>query len=645
MTSHMTLIQDQELDLIVFWGSQGGRAEKLAGNFARECCALYGLQAVAADLDDYDHEHLVEVPSSKLLVFIISTFGEGDPTDNSARFCTTLTNLRKDSGTQSLRELRYAACGLGNRNYKHFNKMVDITDETFTQLGAKRIGPVARADEAQGSMSTEDNFMEWKEAVLQSVAEKFNVTERTLTYAPEVDIVTLTGIQSTSHLEGLEAQYHASAEDGKGRSGTNGTFVARMAVSRSLTSTPDRSCLHLEFNLPSDRALKYQSGDHLVVLPINPEEEVQRLCNLLGLSELTRAEAIEIKSRVESKPLSIPRQTTRESILRHDLDICGPVSRDLLRLLRTYSPTAEAAEIIGSLANDRDRFASVVSSRRLSLGKVLQLAGGSQPWVRLPFTLLVESSGKLQPRYYSIASSPTISPHQPAITVSVTSKVMDASNPEVRFNGVASNFLSAVAQNRRKNDETVVRNDDHNVQHNGPEYQKTHGKVLAHLRRSMFKLPPNPQRPIVMIGAGTGVAPFRAFVQERVAMADYGLSVGPMLLLFGCRSPVEDFLYADEWKEYQARCPQLEVLPAFSRWGERIYVQDRLLELKDRVALLLERNAVFYICGSADMARCVRNALVKILMSWRGWEEMEAERYIMNEMRRTRTLQEDIWSA
>jgi NADPH-ferrihemoprotein reductase len=92
--------------------------------------------------------------------------------------------------------------------------------------------------------------------------------------------------------------------------------------------------------------------------------------------------------------------------------------------------------------------------------------------------------------------------------------------------------------------------------------------------------------------------------------------------------------------------PGFEVINAFSRYGGRkVYVQDKLLEVKDRIAGLLEKDATVYICGRADMAREVRRALMKVVMEMRNWTEEEAERYVMEDMKKAKRLQEDVWSG
>jgi NADPH-ferrihemoprotein reductase len=625
---------------MVYWGSQSGRAERLAARLARECTARLGLRVAVADLDDHDHEHLSEVPCSKLIVFVVSTFGEGDPTDNSVTFCSVLKALRATGNTQLLTHLRYAVFGLGNRNYRHYNKIVDLVDTTLQELGARRIGTVGKADEAKGGTATDEDFLEWSNSMLESIGEMFGVEKRPMVYSPELDVVAAD--PKTEVIMAREAQSNINI------------LAAPMVAARVLTNGLDRRCFHLEFDLSSNRSIKYQTGDHLLVWPHNSVSDVRGLCRLLGLGEMERTQPVEIKSRLQGGNYStaFPSPTTKETVLRHYLDISGPVSRDVSRQLAAFSPTPAAGEYLLALAKEKAKFHTTVSLGHLSLANVMQLAAGDQVWNQLPFTFLLECLGKLQPRYYSIASSPSVSPFQPAITLAITRKALDASScgahlqrshlQRSHFHGVASNYLLAVKRSQKSNGNS----DSQQPLDEGPDYGSINNQVLIQIRRSTFKLPANPQRPIVMIAAGTGVAPFRAFVQERAAMAARGLPVGGSLLLFGCRSPTEDYLYENEWRHHVATLPGFEVINAFSRYSEKkVYVQDKLLEVKDRIAGLLEKDAAVYICGSADMAREVRRALMKVVMEMRNWTEEEAERYVMEDMKKAKRLQEDVWSG
>ncbi|KAJ5885905.1 uncharacterized protein N7473_008579 [Penicillium subrubescens] len=624
----------KDSDVMVYWGSQSGRAERLAARLARECTARLGLRVAMADLDDDDHEHLSKVPSSKLIVFVISTFGEGDPTDNSVAFCSMLRALRATGNTQLLTDLRYAAFGLGNRNYRHYNKIVDLVDTTLQELGARRVGTVGKADESKRGAATDEDFLEWSNSMLESLGEMFGVEKRPMVYSPELEVVAADS--KTEVMLAREAQ-------------SNINIPAAVVAARVLTNGLDRRCFHLEFDLSSNRSIKYQTGDHLLVWPHNSVSDVRGLCRLLGLGEMERTQPIEINSRLQGGNYStvFPSPTTKETVLRHYLDISGPVSRDLLRQLAAFSPTPAAGEYLLALAKDKTKFHRTVSLGHLSLANVMQLASSDQVWNQLPFTFLLECLGKLQPRYYSIASSPSVSPFQPAITLAITRKAFFASScgahlQRSHFHGVASNYLLAVKRSQNSSDNS----NSQQPLDEGPDYGIINNQVLVRIRRSTFKLPANPQRPIVMIAAGTGVAPFRAFVQERAAMAARGLPVGGSLLLFGCRSPTEDYLYENEWRDHVATLPGFEVINAFSRYGEKkVYVQEKLLEVKDKIAGLLEKDAAVYICGSEDMAREVRRALMKVVMEMRNWTEEEAERYVMEDMKKAKRLQEDVWSG
>ncbi|KAK5458213.1 hypothetical protein LTS15_004293 [Exophiala xenobiotica] len=634
----------KELDVVVFWGSQSGRAESLAAQFVRECGTRYGLRCRAADLDDYDHEHLTEVAPDKLLVFLISTFGQGDPPDNALKFCSALQTLHKRGSVDTLRNLRYAAFGLGNKNYKHFNKTVDDADAILQSLGSSRLGTLGRGDEARGNMSTQEDFEQWKDTLMERIQQEFGVEEKPMTYSPASEISAVSSDTQTVYL-GEPAGHLEERERGGHRPVGNNAFVAPITVSKDFQCNEDAKCVYLEIDISTAFGVRYQTGDHLAVWPINPNVEVERLCRLLGLDGDSRKEVIAVVGK-SGQPASFPTPTTREAVLRHYLEICGPVSRDTVRLLESFCPTEGARATLSKLINDKQTFQSQVSDRYLNVGQVMEAVGGAEPWKHLPFSWFVDCLSKMKPRYYSIASSPSVAPRHPSIAVSITSKVVDASKPLVRLNGVASNYLYSLRRDRGiEASKEFTSQESITYDLHGPRSMLSGGKMFVSLRRTLFKLPAVLTRPIIMVAAGTGVAPFRAFVQERAAMAVRGVPTGSMLLLFGCRSPTDGFLFGDEWDEFKSQHPRFEIHPAYSRHGGRkLYVQDLLVQLKDQVAGLLEQDAAFYICGSADMAREVRNRLVEIVAESRKWSEEQAERYVMTDMKKARLLQEDVWS-
>jgi cytochrome P450/NADPH-cytochrome P450 reductase len=164
--------------------------------------------------------------------------------------------------------------------------------------------------------------------------------------------------------------------------------------------------------------------------------------------------------------------------------------------------------------------------------------------------------------------------------------------------------------------------------------------------KSAFRLPDDPRTPVIMIGPGTGLAPFRGFLQERLALKSAGSPVGPSLLFFGCRHPEQDFIYADELRGFEDAAVT-RARTAFSRLpGERkCYVQDRLLEARDEVWDLLERGAVVYVCGDAGrMAPDVRRAFAMLYVERTGAVPRAAEDWLETMVAQDRYLV-DVWAA
>ena len=148
-----------------------------------------------------------------------------------------------------------------------------------------------------------------------------------------------------------------------------------------------------------------------------------------------------------------------------------------------------------------------------------------------------------------------------------------------------------------------------------------------------FRLPVDPAAPIVMIGPGTGLAPFRGFLRERAALKAQGRNLGPAMLFFGCRHPEHDFIYADELKE-QAAAGIVDLHIAFSRHdGKKTYVQDLVKEHADRVRALIDQGAIVYVCGDGgSMEPAVKQALIELHPEGEGWmARMAADsRYVLD---------------
>lgn len=625
LSKNLTLLQKK--DLVIFWGSQSGTAEALANRLVRDCRSRFGLDGLAADLSDYDPESIANVPASKFAIFIMSTYGEGDPSDNATSFLSWLDTNKM----AQFPKLRYAAFGLGNKNYKFYNRTINVVVEALDRLGANTLMPVGKSDDSNGG--TDEDFTEWKQLLFKLFREKMELQERLEQYEPTMCVVEDSSLDliDLNIGEPIEAQTSK-----KGAVAVSPIQALPIKVAKKLLNTTDRNCLHLELDTNEFPELKYKTGDHLAVWPSNPTSEVQRLVNSLGLQTQTRNPLL-ITSLDRAVYVKVPSPTTWEALFRYYLEICAPVPREIILGLAQFAPSDSSAATLKRLGKDRDAYHELCSRTHVTLGRLLEsVSPASGSWSNLPLSFVLESLRTLSPRYYSISSSSIVSPKQISITVAISS---DARTTHIApIAGLTTNYLLAIEQSKR---DGLVSGPTYNL--SGPNAAlEQGGRLFAQVRKSKFRLPTLATHPVVMIASGSGIAPFRGFLTERARLSAIGREVGKSLLFFGCRSS-EDYLYQDELTEIQRQNENVEIVTAFSRASEKCYVQDRVQERDEDVArLLLEENAYFYICGSAAMARDVAVRLGECLRHRNSWNESELREW-SEDMRKSHRWQEDVW--
>ncbi|KAI1083419.1 NADPH-cytochrome P450 reductase [Whalleya microplaca] len=627
---------------IIFYGSQTGTAEDYASRLAKEGKSRFGLETMVADLEDYDYDNLDAIPSDKIVMFVLATYGEGEPTDNAVDFYEFITGedvAFSESADPALGNLHYVAFGLGNNTYEHYNSMVRNVNKALEKLGAHRIGEAGEGDDGAGTM--EEDFLAWKDPMWNALAEKMGLEEREAVYEPIFGIVERDGLTKDSpevylgepnkmHLEGTA----------KGPFNAHNPYIAPIAESKELFSVKDRNCLHMEVDI-SGSNLTYETGDHIAIWPTNPGLEVDEFLNILSLKD-KQDTVISVKALEPTAKVPFPTPTTYDAIIRYHLEICAPVSRQFLGTLAAFAPDDDTKAEMAKLGSDKDYFHDKISKNNYNIARALGVVSNGKKWSNVPFSAFIEGLTKLQPRYYSISSSSKVQPKKISITAVVENQLIPGrADP---FKGVATNYLLALKQKQNGDPNPEAFGLTYEILGPRNKYDGIH--VPVHVRHSNFKLPSDPSKPVILIGPGTGVAPFRGFVQERAELARQGQNVGRTLLFFGCRKRNEDFMYESEWEEYKkALGDNFEMITAFSREGpKKVYVQHRLKERSQEINELLEKKAYFYVCGdAANMAREVNTVLAQILAENRGITEAKAEEIVKN-MRASNQYQEDVWS-
>jgi NADPH-ferrihemoprotein reductase len=419
-------------------------------------------------------------------------------------------------------------------------------------------------------------------------------------------------------------------------------------TSRELFHGTDRHCMHVEVDV-SNTNISYTTGDHLAIWPTNNEIEVNRLASVLGLTDkLDTVVMVKAIDPTAPKKHPFPVPTTYRSMFRHYMEINAPISRQILNSFVEYAPSEEAKAALTKLATDKDEYRIHVSDACRNLGEVLQLVAGNDTrpglFSKVPFDLIVENVARMQPRFYSISSSAKESPKLISATI-VTLAYQPTSTPHRTVYGVNSHFLYSIQmQNTEINQEHPV------YDLAGPRQAYLENgvcqKVPVHVRHSQFKLPRNPTVPVIMVGPGTGVAPFRGFVRERALEKRNGKPVGTTLLFYGSRNQAQDYLYADEWPElFETLGGDSRIITAFSRdQAQKIYVQHRLQQEGAHVWSLLQKGGYVYVCGDAkSMARDVNQSFINCAIEFGGLTDVKAHEYVKS-LRTTGRYQEDVWS-
>jgi cytochrome P450/NADPH-cytochrome P450 reductase len=360
----------------------------------------------------------------------------------------------------------------------------------------------------------------------------------------------------------------------------------------------DRSTRHIEVQLPA--GMTYRVGDHLSVVPRNDPALVDAVARRFGFLPADQIRLQVAEGRRAQLPVGEPVSVGR--LLTDFVELQQVATRKQIQIMSEHTRCPVTKPKLLAYVGDDDaateRYRSDILGQRKSVFNLLE----EHPACELPFHAYLEMLSLLAPRYYSISSSPLLDPARCSVTVGVVEG--PASSGRGLYKGICSNYLAG-----RREGETV------------------HGTVRE--TRAGFRLPDDPSVPIIMIGPGTGLAPFRGFLQERAARKAKGASLGPAMLFFGCRRPDQDYLYADELKAFAAD-GITELHTAFSRGeGPKTYVQDLVAAQKRRVRSLIENGAVIYVCGDGSkMEPDVKAALVAIYRESTGGNAEAGQRWI-----------------
>ncbi|WVQ93052.1 hypothetical protein IAU59_000116 [Kwoniella sp. CBS 9459] len=571
--------------LTFLYGSNSGSCEGLARELASEG-QQRGFETTVGELDKLAKDGYL--PTDHPVIICTASY-EGQPTDNARAFVESITSM---TGNDALKDVSYAVFGAGHHDWAAtFHKVPTLIDRRLSELGATRLMELSKAD-AGGDII--GDFEAFKTKVWDYFGKK---QSDGTTQVSSSSVVASSSSQPRVRILPPSAN-PVGAFIGAGVDGV-GAVLDQVTLVQSSEMNKAKNCMTIR--LPEGQT--YSTGDYLALLPNNPTSVVDRALQAFELD----GDASVILGAGTSF-LSSNQPIRAAELLGSFVELSQPASKRSLETLIETNPDPEVKEALRKLV---ESYTESVTSRRLSLLDVVQ----SMPKMSIDLSFFLENLPKMKIRQYSISSSPLEDPN----IVTLTYEVLRAESlsGQGEYVGVASNYLSSL----KKGDNLSC-----SIKQTGD-----------------FHPPLNPEVPIVMFAAGSGIAPFRGFIAERVLQKKAGREVGEMILYYGCRS-LEDICHVDELTTW-AKDGYLDYRPVFSRssattttdlpkeWSDSIklvegtkYVQDRVWQERQDIQRMYANGAMFYTCGSgAKLAADLKKTLVKVLQDAQGKDLDETE--------------------
>nr|POE71416.1 bifunctional cytochrome p450/nadph--p450 reductase [Quercus suber] len=536
----------------VLYGSNSGTCEAFAQTLAADA-AGHGFTASKVDTLDSAKQNL---PKNEPIVIVTASY-EGQPCDNAAMFYDWLKNLDKGENM----ETPYAVFGCGHSDWTQtFHHVPNNINKFMKEHGASPICDQGAADAAKGDMMSV--FQTWEDEVFWPALKKHAGVD---------------GNHATSELSSMAQNLEIEVSTQRASQLRTDVSKAMVVTARSLTAPGVPEKRHIELQLPSE--MTYRAGDYLAVLPLNPPSATRRVA---ARFQVPWDALLNITTKTGTfLPTDGP--ISAQSLFSAYVELGQPATRrNVSMLIEASDDETTTRELTDLLEGD---FNSKITNKRVTLLDLLE----EHPAIQLPLAAFVASLIPMRVRQYSISSSPLADARKVSLTYAVLDE--ESISGHGRHVGVASNYLSLLQPG--------------DIVH-----------VAVRPSNQSFHLPADAENiPVIMAAAGTGLAPFRAFIQERAAMIGAGRNLAPAHLYIGSRHPAQDELYADEMATWQT-IGAVTLHHAFSRAPDQSagfkHIDEAMRADATLIKALWDQNARIYVCGSRGVGESVKRVCLDL---------------------------------
>ncbi|KAJ2356750.1 NAPDH-dependent diflavin reductase [Coemansia sp. RSA 2618] len=551
-----------ERRLLILYGSQTGYAKDTAYRISRQAWRRH-FSVVVQSMDEADKWSIFTSPIP--VIFVCSTTGQGEEPDNMKKFWRFI--LRKTIPHDALGGLLFAVFGLGDSSYQKYNFPAKRLFRRLQQLGGTPL--VDRGDgDDQHYLGLDGALDPWLQSLWTALLERYPL--------PKPIVPESTAPDPSCDIEYIDDSGEASVGQTQM---TDGMHTARLLSSNRMTAPEHFQAVHLfQFELDDpEHAPRWSPGDCAVLRPENLAPDVDAF-----LQQMHWAEHADRPLRIRPRGTSIipdwvPMRTTLRWLFTCYFDIMAVPRRSFFEMLYYFSSSENEKERLYEFTTSegQDELQTYCMRPRRTILEVLD----DLPQSRVPLDYIFDVFPEIAERSFSISSASAVTPARVDLTVAIVDYRTIMQKPRV---GVCTKWLLNMELGR---------------------------EVGLRFSKGTMKLPAG-HAPIIMVGPGTGIAAFMAFLGDRI---DHGFSAN--YLFFGCRNEDSDFLHHEQLHEWASR-GVLELFCAFSRdQDQKVYVQQRIREQSDLLWSLIDgQRAVVYVSGNANrMPDDVRQAFTDVV--------------------------------